>query len=170
MLPRPLESAGPLMRYRTEWLKGLRTEVTGNLRKKAVSAGSVASIKTKRCPGLWVQKKSSHARLQLKAGGFPSTGLTAIGPGRQKALNTKNRVSLKCHGVRASLQASRERAVLLTSLIRHLSSFSYSLRNDKDPVQVALSQHLVSFNSSGSIIGEKSAIDLVFWAKLHQNY
>lgn len=54
----------------------------------------------------------------------------------------------------------------MTRLIQHLSSFSHLLRNDKDPVQVALSQHLVSFNSSGSIIGEKSVIDLFF----EQNY
>lgn len=88
MPPHPLESTGLLMRYRTEWLKGLRTEVTGSLEKEAASAGAVASIKTKRCPGLWAQKESSRAWLQLKAGGFPSAGLTVIGPGRQKTLST----------------------------------------------------------------------------------
>lgn len=41
------------------------------------------------------------------------------------------------------------------------------LRNGKDTAQVAaVSQHHVSFNSSGSITGEKSAIDLFF----EQNY
>lgn len=167
MLPHPLESASLLMRYRTEWLKGLRTEVTGSLGKEAASASPVASIKRKRCPGLWAQKKSSCAWLQLKAGGFPSTVLTAIGLRRQKAPDTKNWVSFECRGVRASLRASRGRAVLSTSLIWRLSSFSHSLRNDKDPVWVAPSQHLVSFNSSRSIIGEKSAIDLGFF---EQNY
>lgn len=148
------------MRYRTEGFKGLRTAVTGSLGKAAAGAGSVGSIKTKRCPGLQAQKKSSQVQLQLKAGGFPNTSLTPIGPGRWKTLNTKNWVSMKWCSVQASLWASRKRAVLLTSLIQHLGSFSHSLRNDKDPVQVVSSQHLVSFNSSGSITGEKSAIDL----------
>lgn len=84
MLSHPVENAGLLMRYRTEWLKGLRTAVTGSLVKEAAGAGSVGSIETKRCPGLWAQKKSSRVQLQLKAGGFPNTSLTPIGPGRWK--------------------------------------------------------------------------------------
>lgn len=40
MLLHPLESAGLLMRSRTEWLKGLGAEVTRSLGKEEASAGS----------------------------------------------------------------------------------------------------------------------------------
>ena len=170
MPPHPLESTGLLMRYRTEWLKGLRTEVTRSLGKAPASAGSVASIKTKRCPGLWAQKKSSRAWLQLKAGGFPSTRLTARGPGRQKTLNTKKWVSLKHHGVWASLWASRERAVVLTNLIQCLSSFSHSLRNDKDPCPSCPEPTPCLIQLLRTNNWKAVSYRPVFWAKLHQNY
>lgn len=106
MLLHPLESAGLLMRSRTEWLKGLGTKVTGRLGKDEAGTGSRQNT----ILGCGHGREAAMYGCNLNQEVF-------LGVGTQKTPNSRSRVSWQCHRVPVSLQAVRGRAVLLTRLI-----------------------------------------------------
>lgn len=146
----PLESAGLLMRSRTEWLKGLGTEVTGSLGKEEARAGSRQNTLL----GCGHGGEAARDGCSLKQEVFLALGRHKT-PQQPEQSELAVPVSLGAEG--KSCSSDKADVTLIQSL----------LRNDKDPAQAAaVSQHPASFRSSGSIPGEKSAIDLL----LEQNY
>lgn len=100
MLLYPLECAGLLMRSRTEWLKGLGTEVTGSLGKEEASAGSRQNTVL----GCGHGREAAMYGCNLKQEAFLGLGL-----GRQRTpTSVNNRASPQCRGVRVPLRAVRE--------------------------------------------------------------
>lgn len=81
MLLHPLESAGLLMRSRTEWLKGLGTEVTGSLGKEEASGGSRQNTLL----GCGHGREAALYGCNFKAGGFPRTGETGNSQQREQS-------------------------------------------------------------------------------------
>lgn len=95
-----LECAGLLMRSRTEWLKGLGTEVTGSLGKEEASAGSRQNTVL----GCGHGREAAMYGCNLKQEAF-----LGLGVGRQRIPTSMNNgASLQCRGVRVPLRAVRE--------------------------------------------------------------